>query len=549
MLWLQNQAKGSKIKQMKAVIYARYSSARQNEQSIDGQLRDCREFAERMNYTLIGEPYIDREISGQVEERPEFQRMIDDSKRGLFQAVIVYKLDRFSRSIEHSVVYTERLKKNGVKLVSATESIADTPEGKIMRSIYSAMAEMYVDDLRQKVVRGNRENRIKGLWTGGYVLFGYKVVDRKVIVDEEKAEIVRLIFREYAGGKSKKQIVDMLNAKGILSYSGKPFVTNSLQDNMKNRKYLGIYEKDGTIYTNIFPRIIEDDLFERVQKRLKAVQRYHSKTSKKDYLLTGKCFCLHSGSNMVGISGTARNGDKCCYYSCYKRYRHKQCNKKNERKDGIYIENGEQKLGLEDDVVRMTYDYILKSENLEIIGEKLEQFRKKNITDQRIKDFEKDFEKRLADIELELEKCFALLMNENEDLQKIAQQKANDLSIKKKDLTQEINDLRLANKLSHTKEDFITIVKAYLDGDPQDIDFKKRVINTFVNSVWVSDKFTICFYNLVGKQPLTLQEVVDILAEYGIVIENGELKNTKKTALSKDIAVRTRQVVVSQNCP
>lgn len=526
---------------MKAVIYARYSSSKQNEQSIDGQLRDCREYAQRMGYDLIGEPYVDREISGTVEERPEFQRMIDDSKKGLFEAVIVYKLDRFSRSIEHSVVYTEKLKKNGVKLVSATESIADTPEGKIMRSIYSAMAEMYIDDLRQKVKRSNRESRLKGQWTGGHVLFGYKVIDKKVIVDEEKADIVRMIFREYVGGKSKKQIVDMLNTKGILNYSGKPFKTSSLQDNMKNKKYLGIYEKDGIIYDNIFPPIIDDTLFDKVQKRLKEVQRYHSKTSKKDYLLTGKCFCLHCGSNMVGVSGTARNGEKIGYYACYKRNRHKACNKSNEKKDGIYIENGEQKFGLEDDVIRITYDYILKPENIETIGEKLEQFRKKNVTEQRIK----DFEKRLADVEKELERCFDMMMKAtNEDIVKIAEQKVNDLSIKKKDLTQEINDLRLANKLSHTKEDFITLVKQYLDGDTQDIDFKKRIINTFVNSVWVADKFTICFYNLVGRQPLTLAEVKDILSEYDISIENGEIVQ-KNTANDDVLSVRTRQVVVT----
>ena len=526
----------------RATIYCRYSSARQNEQSIDGQLRDVREYAQRMGYDLVGEPYIDREISGTVEDRPEFQRMIDDSKRGLFDIVIVYKLDRFSRSIEHSIVYAERLKKNGVKLVSATESIADTPEGKIMRSIYSAMAEMFIDDLRQKVIRGNRENRIKGLWTGGNALLGYKVIEKKVFVDEEKAEIVRMIFREYAGGKSKKQIVDMLNEKGILNYSGKPFKTSSLQDNMSNKKYLGIVEKDGTVYTNIFPQIIDNDLFDRVQKRLKQVQRYHTKTAKIDYLITGKGFCLHSGSNLVGVSGTARNGDKKGYYACYKKYNLKSCNKRNEKKDGVYIdENGKTKLGLEDDVVRMTYDYVLK--NVEVIGEKLEQFRKKNITEHKIK----DYEKRLADVERELEKCFSMLMEENEDMQRIARQKANDLSIKKKDLQTEINDLKLANKLSHSKEDFIAIIKAYLDGNPQDPEFKKRVINTFVNSVWVSDKFTICFYNLVGKQPLTLEEVKDILADYGISIDsNGELTIDKeKTANHEDLAVLTREVLVA----
>ena len=132
-----------------------------------------------------------------------------------------------------------------------------------------------------------------------------------------------------------------------------------------------------------------------------------------------------------------------------------------------------------------------------------------------------------------------MMMDDNEDFKRIARQKANDLSIKKKQLQKEINDLRLANKLSHTKEDFITLIKHYMNGDPQDPEFKKRVIKTFVNSVWVSDKFTIVFYNLLGKQPLTLDEVKDILTEYGISIENGELKGTtiEKTA---DLAVRTR---------
>ena len=521
----------------KAVIYARYSSARQNEQSIDGQLRDCMEYAERMGFIVI-KNYIDREISGQVEDRPEFQQMITDSSQGHFQAVIVYKLDRFSRSMEHGVVYTERLKKNGVKLVSATESIADTSEGKLMRAIYSAMAEMYIDDLRQKVKRGNRENRIKGFYTGGNLLLGYKVENKKVIIDQEKAEIVRGIFRDYAGGKSKKQIVDDLNARGITSHKGKPFKLSSLQENMRNKKYLGIYEKDGKIYTDIYPQIIDNDLFDRVQKRLKAVQRYHNKKQKTEYLLTGKAFCLHCGISIIGVSGTARNGEKKNYYACHKRYKYKMCNKANEKKDGVYIENGEQKLGLECDIVRTTYEYILKPENLEIIGEKLEQFRKKSTTDQRIK----DFEKRLAQVENDIEKCFEMAMKSMSDsMIKMADQKANDLAIKKANLEKEIAELKLANKLQHTKADFITLIKAYLDGDPQDPVFKKRVINTFINSVWVSDTFTICFYNLVGKQPLTLDQVKDILAENGISIDNGELKADNNVGLDC-LSVLTRPV-------
>ena len=103
---------------MKAVIYARYSSDSQREESIEGQLRECKEYAERNGITVLS-TYIDRALSAKTDNRPDFQRMIKDSANGLFDIVLVWKLDRFARNRYDSAHYKAILKKNGVKVVSA----------------------------------------------------------------------------------------------------------------------------------------------------------------------------------------------------------------------------------------------------------------------------------------------------------------------------------------------------------------------------------------------------------------------------------------------
>ena len=146
---------------MKAVIYARYSSDRQTEQSIEGQLRECQEFAEKEGIIIINN-YIDRAISGKTDNRPAFQQMIADSSSHEFEYVIVYKLDRFARNRYDSAIYKAKLKKNGVKVLSAKENIMDSPEGIILEGLLEAMNEYYSAELSQKIKRGMRENRIKG---------------------------------------------------------------------------------------------------------------------------------------------------------------------------------------------------------------------------------------------------------------------------------------------------------------------------------------------------------------------------------------------------
>ncbi len=154
-----------------AVIYARYSSNSQTEQSIEGQLRVCQQYAQN-NDLFIVDTYIDRAMTGTNDNRLAFQKMLADSKKKQFDFVIVYKLDRFARNKYESVTNKQRLKDNGVGLLSAMENIPDTPEGKLMEGVLEGLNQYFSEELRQKVNRGFRESWLKGNSTGGSVLFG-----------------------------------------------------------------------------------------------------------------------------------------------------------------------------------------------------------------------------------------------------------------------------------------------------------------------------------------------------------------------------------------
>ena len=151
---------------MKGVIYARYSEGpHQTDKSIDGQVADCRAFAGRNDIQIV-EVYADKHISGKsTAGRVEFLRMIQDAKKGLFECCIVWKVDRFGRDRRDIAVYKHELKKAGVKLLYAEESVPEGPEGIILESVLEGLAEYYSADLKQKVSRGIRETAKKGEWT------------------------------------------------------------------------------------------------------------------------------------------------------------------------------------------------------------------------------------------------------------------------------------------------------------------------------------------------------------------------------------------------
>ena len=320
-----------------AVIYARYSSEKQTEQSIEGQIRVCNEFAAKNDIKIV-DTYIDRATTGTNDNRAAFQKMLSDSdKKPIWDLVLVYALDRFGRNSIEVAVNKQRLQKNNIILISATQRTSVNIDGTknldgiILENVLIGLSEYYSAELSQKVRRGQRESRQKGNFLGGKVPYGYRVENKKVLIDEERAEVVRLIFQLYANGKCVREILDELNRIGIL-YNGKPMYQSTLFKILKLEKYTGIYRYDGEIYTNIYPQIIPIPLFERVQKMMEH-NKLGANSRNTDFVLKGKLYCGLCGMKINGDSGTSHTGVKKFYYTCSNKKRFRKCNKTSIKKD------------------------------------------------------------------------------------------------------------------------------------------------------------------------------------------------------------------------
>lgn len=347
-----------------AVIYARYSSERQSEQSIDGQLRKCYEYAEQ-NGILVLDTYIDRAMTGTNDKRADFQRMLKDSNKKLWNYVIVYKIDRFGRNKYEIAMNKHALKANGIKLLSAMENIPDSPEGIILESLLEGMAEYYSAELSQKVKRGMRESRLKGNFTGGFLPYGYKKEGKKVVVDEDKAEIIRYIYSQYAQNVYVKDIITTLTKRGILN-ENKPFAKNTVHNILRNQKYSGIYNYDGEVFSDIYPQIVPDGIFQIVQAKNKSNQS-GSRSPYVVHLLRKKIKCGYCGRNINGYSGTSKSGEVKRYYLCAGKHKTKDCVKKTVRKEA-----------LEEIVLQTILKLFVDKKSIPAIADKIAKFHNKN---------------------------------------------------------------------------------------------------------------------------------------------------------------------------
>ena len=304
---------------MNVVIYARFSSHNQTEQSIDGQLKVCYEYAQRNDMTVINE-YIDRAISGTTDNRQEFQRMLEDSSKRQFEAVLVYQLDRFARNRYQSAINKAKLKQNGVRVISARENITDDASGVLMEAMLEGMAEYYSVELSQKIKRGMNISIEKRQAIGGRCPLGFKIDKntKKYVIDDDTAPIVREIFEMYAKDINVVEIVNYLNANNYTTSIGGKFNKNSLNKLLQNRKYIGSYVYKGEeLERNVFPQIVSLDVFNMVQRRIEKARKAPATTKAyEDYILTTKLFCGYCKNMMVGVSGTSKTGKKHCYYVC-----------------------------------------------------------------------------------------------------------------------------------------------------------------------------------------------------------------------------------------
>ena len=318
-----------------AVIYARFSSHAQNEQSIEGQLAECHAFAER-NGLQIRHEYIDRALTGTTDKRPEFLRMIEDSKRKGFQFVIVYQLDRFARNRYDSATYKAKLKKNGVRVLSAKENITDDASGILIEGVLESMAEYYSAELSQKVKRGIAMSAAKCKYFGGVIPLGYKVNSEKsFVLDEELAPVVKTVFEMFVAGSNYAELIRYLNGRGVKTTKGGEFNKNSFQRILSNRRYLGKYIYQGNEIDGGMPRIIDDELFGQAQQKLALYATAPARgKAKVEYILSEKLICGKCGNKMTGVSAMSKNKTLHNYYKCVGVTKH-TCDKRTIRKQFI----------------------------------------------------------------------------------------------------------------------------------------------------------------------------------------------------------------------
>lgn len=477
----------------KAVIYARFSSAAQNEQSIEGQLSVCYDYAERNDYMVVGE-YIDRAISGRSDERPDFRRMINDARTGAFQYVLVYKLDRFSRNRYDSAIYKVQLKKYGVKLISCMENIGDNPESIILEAVLEASAEYYSIDLAQKVKRGMIESAKKGKLLYGGVPIGYKKEDGHLVPDPATAPHITWAFQSYASGMPKKDIVEELNRRGVRSRKGEPLKYSSFNTVFQNEKYLGVLDQLGFRFENAHEPLIDKETFDKVQKRAQKNKQTAARNKAEiPYLLSGKLFCGHCGSTMQGISGTGKTGKSWYYYSCRNRRNH-TCDKRHEKKDFI-----------EWYVVEQTVEYVLQPKRLDLIAKAVIEEYKKSFGYSQIE----AAEKRLRQLDGQMNKIVDMLLEVPESGRPALYERMEQVGAEKTATEEELSKLKIANKVILSEEDIKKWLKRFCKGDLMDLEFRKQLIDTFVNSVYLFDNKVVIYYNVEDGEQVSFIEMLE----------------------------------------
>ena len=454
---------------MNIVLYARYSSSGQTEQSIEGQIKTCREYAERNGYKIIGE-YIDRALTGTSDNRPEFLRMVADSVKRQFVGILVYQLDRFARNRYDSATYKAKLKKNGVRVLSARENISDDASGILMESVLEGMAEYFSAELSQKVKRGMALTAQKGLFTGSIAPLGYKVVDKKLVVDEETAPLVKRIFEMYLAGNTMVEIIRYLNESGVKTQRGNSYHKSTIRRILSNDKYIGMYRYNGTEILGGVPQIIDDVTFEKAQalleKNKKAPAR--AKAIDENYLLTTRLFCGHCNCTMTGVSGTSSTGKIHQYYCCVTQRRHGDCKKKSVQKTLI------EDLVVNEVLAVLTNDYIYT------IARKIAELsvtEGNTDTTVRLKRLLKENEEATANLikAIETGKAVDVLSAQIEKRQN-----------ERLDLESQLAQEKLLSPIL-TYEEIKFFFDKFKGGDANDIAYRMALIDTFINRVDVFD--------------------------------------------------------------
>ena len=461
------------------VIYARYSSHNQKEESIEQQVEECMEFA-TLNHIKIIQVYADKALSGKTDKRPQFQKMMRDAEKKHFTVVLAYKSNRIARNMLQALNYEDRLSRYGIETLYAKEEFGNTAAGRFALRTMMNVNQFYSENMAEDIRRGMRDNaencKVNGALPLGYV----KGEDGKYAIDPAEAAIVREIYEKVFEGVSFVDIANDLNARGIKTKQGNRWNKGSFHRMLSNDVYIGVYRHSGYVKENGVPPILEKGVFYAMQKHLDTKRNPRGRHRENcDYLLTGKLICGHCSSFMVGISGTSRTGAKHFYYTCNDRRTSGNCKKENVKKD--YIERA---------VAELTQRFILQDEVIEWIADSAMEVLAQSGS-----------QAELAALEAELAENKKAVKN----IMSAIEQGIFTTTTKSRllELESEISVLESSIALGKAAQENSTVEKERIiwslellrDGDVERKDYQKKLIETFVQKVvlW-DDRIEIDYY-------------------------------------------------------
>ena len=500
------------------VIYARFSSHNQREESIEQQVAECRAFAASNGITIIG-VYSDEARSakakGRSDRRPDFQRLRRDVEKGKFSIILAYKSNRIYRDMLHALVFEEEVSKYGVKILYAKEEFGNNAAGRFalrsMMNVNQFHSENMAEDIRR-----NQADNARNCKSNGPAPYGYQSdKEGHFVLVEDQAAVVREIFERTAKGDAFVDIADELNRRGIKTRQGNTWGKSSFQTILRNERYLGVYIFDDTRIEGGMPAIISKELFMAVQQKLstkKNPQGRHRDTG--DYLLTGKLYCGDCGEHMIGKSGTARNGSVHYYYSCTGHLSGK-CEHKAIRRDMA-----------ERKIAAAIRDKIMREDAINWIADQVDAYKRKHKESAKLR----ALSKQLSSVK----KSEANLLSAIEQgiISKTVTDRMRELEAEEKDLSCKIV-LERSRTFRVTREQVITWLRSLAGGDVNDPQYRRTLFDNFLIRAYLYDgKPARLILNLFGDQssvvdcdPSTLSGDPLPPADGSHKVENGSPKN------------------------
>ena len=493
--------------QQTAVIYARYSSHSQREESIEQQVDECMAFAAANNLKVL-EIYEDKAISGRTERRTAFQRMMRDAEKEKFQVVIAYKSNRIARNMLNALQYEAKLDTYGIRTLYAKEEFGNTAAGRFALRTMMNVNQFYSENMAEDILRGMMDNA-EHCKVNGTVPYGYqKGLDGRYEIHPLESAVVQEIYQKVLAGETFTSVADSLNSRGIKTRRHNAWGKSSFYKIVTNETYTGVYRYADVVVPGGVPVIIPKEEFQAMQEYMKEKKNATgSHRQNSEYLLTGKLFCGHCGSNMVGVCGTSKTGAMHYYYVCNSRRTKHDCKKENVRRDW-----------LEEKIAEITKDIVLKDDIIEWIAENAVQFQREALTSPDMKRMEADLsENKTAQKNIMRAIEAGIFTASTRDrLLEIEANIANlerDLA-KSKVLCQPMEKDRIVYSLEKLK-----------DGNIKSKKFQKLLLDTFVKEVHLwDDKIRIDYYYAGKNNTITIP--MDLSAGDGEEFVSSSLSST-----------------------